>query len=128
MSLLQRLANVGLGRRDEANRAADRGSRLRSRDGAAAAAAGTQATAQRRGADGGPMSRCRNMPSGPRLKDLIPMDARRLWHQRHRATTISISRRSCAARPTDLVTILTNEKAPAQAAGALVFATICIVL
>ena len=52
MSLLQRLANVGLGRRDEEHRAADRGPRFRSGDAADAAAAGAQAAALGRRADG----------------------------------------------------------------------------
>jgi hypothetical protein len=67
------------------------------------------------------------MQSGLHLKDLIPMGAPPLWRQRHRVTIISIFRRSCAARRTDFVTILTKEKAPAQACRGLVFATICIV-
>jgi hypothetical protein len=67
------------------------------------------------------------MPGGPRLKGLILMAGRHLLHRHHRATTISIFRPSSAARQTDLVTILTKEKAPAEAAGAFVFATICIV-
>ena len=67
LSLLQRLANVGLGRRDEETEPpiAARAS------GPAmdAAAARAQAAAHRRPADGA-MSRYRNMPAVPRRRDL----------------------------------------------------------
>jgi hypothetical protein len=52
------------------------------------------------------------MESGPRHKDLILMVGRLLLRLRHRATTISISRRSCAARPTDLCTNSDRQKGP----------------
>jgi hypothetical protein len=56
------------------------------------------------------------------------MGGLRLLRRRHKAMTIWIFRPSSAARPPDLVTILTSKTAPVETAGALFFATICIVL
>ena len=99
LSLLQRLANVGLGRRDEeseppiAARAAGPGD---------AAAAGTQARPDASPSRSRPMRRCPNTPSGRPRRDWTPMAARPLLHQRHRATTILIFRPSCAGRPPEV--------------------------
>ena len=68
-----------------------------------------------------PMSRYRNMPDGPRRKDWTPTDARHLLPQRHRATIISISRPSCAARPTDICYNRDDAKGPGASAGAFCF-------
>ena len=101
LSLLQRLANVGLGRRDEET------------EPPIAARASGPAMAPlpplperkpqrtRRPADGG-TSRYRSMPGVPRRKVWTSMAARHLLPRRHRATTILISRPSCAGRPTEV--------------------------
>ena len=103
------------------DRAADRGPRLRSGDGADAAAAGAQAAAHASPSRWRITSRCRNMPGVRRRRVWTSMAARHLLPQRHRATTISISRPSCAARPTEFVTIRDDQKAPAESAGAFFF-------
>ena len=100
LSLLQRLANVGLGRRDEES---EPPIAARASGPSHAAAAGAQA----RQAHGGRADRGERAgigvcaPPAPR-RDWTAMAARRLLRPRHRATTISIFRPSCAGRPTEL--------------------------
>ena len=97
MSLMQRLASVGLGRRaDEAKR------RRRRAAGAAGAAIRASAAASAAPAARRPSapSRSRNMPAAPRRRASTRTAATRLCIIPAR-TTSSISRPSCAARPTD---------------------------
>jgi hypothetical protein len=61
------------------------------------------------------------MQSVLRLKDLIPTDARRLLHRRHRATTISIYPLSSAARPTDFCFNSASGKGPGLKSRGLCF-------
>jgi cell division protein FtsZ len=80
LSLLQRLANVGLGRRDE-----------ESEPPIAARAAGPAMP---------PLPE--RKPAKRRRRDWTATAVRRLLLRRHRATTIWISRPSCVGRPTEL--------------------------
>ena len=77
MSLLQRLANVGLGRRDEETEPpiAARASGPAMPD---AAAAGSEAAAHGRRSKSRHMSRYQNMQGGPRRRDWTSMAARHL--------------------------------------------------
>ena len=102
LSLLQRLANVGLGRRDEETEPP-----------IAARASGPamaplpplperkpqRTVAQQMAAI---RSRYRSMQSARRRKVWTSMAARHLLPRRHRATTILISRPSCAGRRTEV--------------------------
>ena len=100
MSLLQRLANVGLGRRDEETEPP-----------IAARASGPamapmpplperkpQRSVAQQIAANDPVS---EYARRPRRRDSTSMAARHLLRQRHRATIISISRPSCAGRRTE---------------------------
>ena len=94
LSLLQRLANVGLGRRDE-----------ESEPPIAARAAGPampplpdRKPPARSPSRSRPTRRCRNTPSVRPRRDWTSMAVRRLLRRRHRATTILIFRPSCAGR------------------------------
>ena len=96
MSLMQRLASVGLGRRTEEAEAppAPRTARPMPQ---------FERPPQRptaRHPEGRRPSRCRNMPAAPLRRASTPMAGRRLCIIRARRTS-SISRPSCAARPTD---------------------------
>ena len=61
-----------------------------------------------------PASRYQNMPGGRRRRDWTPMAARHLLPRRHRATTILISRPSCAGRPTEICYNSDDEKGPGR--------------
>ncbi len=111
LSLLQRLANVGLGRRDEETEPP-----------IAARASGPamapmpplperkpqRTVAQQIAAT----SRCRNTPAGRRRRVWTSMAVRHLLPRRHRATTILISRPSCGASPTEVCYNSDDEKGP----------------
>ena len=110
LSLLQRLANVGLGRRDEETEPP-----------IAARASGPAMTAAcpiaSRSAPSPSKwrirSRYRSMQNVRRRKVWTSMAARHLLPRRHRATTILISRPSCAARPTEvLLQFAMSQKGP----------------
>ena len=120
LSLLQRLANVGLGRRDE-----------ESEPPVAARTAGPampplpalperkpQRTVRSRSP---PANRYRSMPAVPRRRVWTSMAARHLLRRRHRATTILISRPSCGGRRPEDCYNKATKKAPAEAAGAFSF-------
>ena len=111
MSLLQRLANVGLGRRDEETEPP-----------IAARASGPamppmpplperkpQRTVAQQIATHEPVSEYAPVR---RRRDWTSMAARRLLHRRHRATTILISRPSCAGRRTEVCYNLDDGKGP----------------
>ena len=112
LSLLQRLANVGLGRRDEET------------EPPIAARASGPAMApmpplperkpqrSRRPADRGQRAGIGICPAARRRRDWMSMAARRLLQRRHRATIIWISRPSCAARPTEACYNSDDEKGP----------------
>ena len=92
------------------DRAADRGPRLRSGDGAAAA---SERKPQRSVAQQmARMSRYPSMPGVPHRKVWTSMAARHLLPRRHRATTILISRPSCAGRPTEVCYNSGDRKGP----------------
>jgi hypothetical protein len=61
------------------------------------------------------------MPAGRHPKDWTHMAARHLLHQRHRATTILISRHSCAGSRTEICYNSDDEKGPGGQAGTFVF-------
>ena len=122
MSLLQRLANVGLGRRDEETEPP-----------IAARASGPamptmpplperkpQRTVAQQIASQEPVS---SMPAGRRRKVWTSTAARHLLLQRHRATTIWIYRLSCAASPTEVCYNSDDqERVPADRPGPFAFA------
>ena len=123
MSLLQRLANVGLGRRDEENEPP-----------IAARASGPAMAPMPPLPERKPQrsrwrskwrltSRYRSMPGGPRRRVWTPTAAPHLLHRRHRATTILISPPSCAGSQLKIVTILITKKGPGGSAGAFFYAT-----
>ena len=98
MSLLQRLANVGLGRRDEETEppiaARASGPAMPPMPPAGAQAASARSPQQI--AANEPVSEYARRPA--RRRDWMSMAARHLLHRRHRATIIWISRPSCAGR------------------------------
>ena len=120
MSLLQRLANVGLGRRDEESEPpiAARAS------GPAMAPMPPLRTGSR---SARPATRTRqtirylSMLAGPRRKVWTSMAVPRLLPLRHRATIIWISRPFCAARPTEDCYNRNDQKVPARASRDLNF-------
>ena len=120
MSLLQRLANVGLGRRDE-----------ESEPPIAARASGPampqmpplpERKPQRSVADQmGARIRFRNMRVVRPRRDSTCTAVRHLWPRRHRATTIWISPLSCGGRPTESCVTIEAIRGPGGSAGALFF-------
>ena len=96
MSLMQRLASVGLGRRAE-HTEPPLAAAHRAGDAAIRAAGPADAPASRKAVR---TTRSRNMPGARRRRGSTPMAGRRLCIIRPRRTS-STSRPSCAARPTD---------------------------
>jgi len=100
LSLLQRLANVGLGRRDEKpSRRSRRGVRARQWHRCRRCPSANRFA--RLLSKSRPTNRYRNMQSGRRRKAWTSMAALHLLRPRHRATTILIYRPSCAVRRTE---------------------------
>ena len=95
MSLMQRLASVGLGRRAEE---AEPPQAPRTAQAMPQFERPVRPTARQ--PEGRRTTRCRNMPGARRRRGSTPMAGRRLCIIRPRRTS-SISRPSCAARPTD---------------------------
>ncbi len=117
---LQRLANVGLGRRDEETEPP-----------IAARASGPamapmpplpERKPQRSVAQQiAPVSRYRNMHAGPRRRVWTSTAVRHLLRHRHRATIIWISRPSCAGSPTEVCYNSDDAKGPGVTSRDLCF-------
>ena len=122
MSLLQRLAAVGLGRRDEESEPPIAARAVRSGDAADAAAAASASRSAASPTRCAPAIRCRNMPAARLRRDSTRTAARRLWQLRPGRRSSGYPR--LLAPPGQLIvcnTLRPDNGVPADSAGTSFF-------